>query len=228
MKKFTAAALLFSVLIGLSGCVTTNPDGSRTWSLGNVYRQLTTKNNEVVDVYLATFQPDSWDVWDRIRSAPETRAALVSGKIQVKFLAEGLLLYPSVPTVVGEYKLSLPPALLYEGLLSVNKEMAWSYLDYMSKNRTWFHEEQNIVKLNREDKALHAKADAWMKKNGYSAGVHGLLNTMGERPLRNLVQYWAEFRKAKGVETTKVTPFIAVNGVENPGALNALRSSGIQ
>lgn len=191
--------LMVAIMMLLGGCVE-----NKTYRLSDLFNS--TAKTEITDVYLAPFQSASWDKYDVLRQDPASNSEL--GKsIRIKFLAEALIIAASVPGAVNaDDELSLPPALLYEGLRKVNPDIALSYLDFMSRNRKYLHREHNKAKRTQKNKELHAMIDTWLKTNGYPAGVQGLLQNMGRQPLDNLLQYHRDFRDLPGGE--KSTPWV--------------------
>lgn len=193
-------ALLFVVMaIFTTGCVE-----QKTYRLSDLFNLTETK--ATTDVYIATFQAASWDKYDTLRRDPAANVCLGKG-IQIKFLAEALIIAATVPGAVNDADaLSLPPSLVYEGLRIVRPEMALPYLDFMSQNRQRLHREHNKAKRAQKNKELHATIDTWLKANGYSSGIQGLLQNIGTRPLDNLLQYHRDFRNLPGGE--KSTPWV--------------------
>lgn len=200
------------------------------------------RQSAVVDVYLSTMQMESWAFWDKIRQDPGTRAALSDGRIRIKWLTEAAIPFAmegQFRELMETKKLSLPPAMLFEGLLDVNKEMAFSFLDYMSKHRNLFHDVADAHKRDVENAAMHGLIDIWLKNNGYPGGVKGLLAqmdqnkrpfpghpTLAARAVIALAEYWKEFWQVKSLDGTKnATPLIVVNGVKTPDALDKLFQS---
>lgn len=193
---FTAMATL------LVGCVE-----QRTYRLSDLFNANT--QIETMDVYLAPFQPASWDKYDTLRRDPETNTQ-IEKSIRIKFLAEALIIAAVVPGAINaDDELSLPPALLYEGLRIVKPELALPFLDYMSQNRQHFYRELNTEKRAQKNNKLHGMADTWLKNNGYAAGIEGLFQDMGKQPVDNLLNYHREFRSLPGGE--KSTPWVVRN-----------------
>lgn len=226
--QFQMIILVVFILFS-SGCVTQAPNGSWNFKPFAGLQQSAPQHTEIVDIYLATFQSESWDMWDNIRRDPGTRAALSAGNIRIKFLAEGLMLASfGNKMIIGDDEMSLPPALIFEGLLEKDKEAAFAYLDFMSKNRNQIHRELDQTKRIAKNKQLHAKADQWLKANVSPSGLQGLLGSMSERPLNNLLTYWKELRELKGSGEPATTPIIAVGGVKSPSALDKLFDNGVK
>ena len=170
MKHSTPATLLLMMVIGLYGCVTVhNQDGSKTtWNPIEQLGKAISRKTDPVDVYLATFDSESWDLWDKIRQNPGSREALSAGTIRVKILAEAFLLisrdrrFP----VNSDDELSIAPAIVYEGLLEDDRNTALAFLDFISQNRAFLHRELNGQKRIKAVKQFDAKIDRWLKDNG--------------------------------------------------------------
>lgn len=107
------ALLMVAIMMLLGGCVE-----NKTYRLSDLFNS--PAKTEITDVYLAPFQSASWDKYDALRKDP-TSNSILGKSIHIKFLAEALIIAASVPGAVNaDDELSLPPALLYEGLRKVN------------------------------------------------------------------------------------------------------------
>ena len=231
MRPLLSAASILLFTLFLAGCVTHTPNGSWEWKPFKTLSKNTTPATSAsvaatpstvnqVDVYLATFQGASWDMWDKIRQNPETNRALAAGTIRIRFLSEALMLasFGNAPMIADD-ELSLPPALFYEGLHGKDNKLAFAYLDFMSKNRGLIHRELDQTKRAATNKKLHTLIDIWLKAQGYAAGTQGLFASMGEGPVKNLLAHWQTFRTITPQGETLATPVVAVDGKENASAL---------
>ena len=149
-----------------------------------------------VEIYSSLTCPYCWTLWDDMRKYPVIRKDMERTGFRVKFLVEN--------------DRTAMPIIIYESLMGMDRNKAYEFIDFLSKNRA-------LIRTGN-DMELPVKLDGWLKDNGYGSLAefsktfdHALIQT-------TLESYIQEF-KDRGL---RGTPTIMVNGVENDKYLEEL------